>query len=277
MKAHILVVEDESILYERLRRFLINENYGVDKFTPDVDTALERIHFKKPDIVLLDIQLEGDKSGLYLGKLLSEQYKIPFIYVTDLGDDETFYEGLHTNHEFFIVKTKPNINTKELLRVIQTILKKNKPLYPTVNKTGILGLVDYKDKINKEESKLLNAITVPFENIFYFSNLPFDKANILTDIESLKENYLWFKAKVMNGSKSETEILLMESSLDNLVKQLPLHFARINQNYIVNLHPSIFKGRVNGSYIRINDQEFNITRTYKKELEDRIKKMYLEL
>ena len=47
-----------------------------------------------PDIALLDIDLEGEQTGIDLGKILSTNYNIPFIYVTDYDDSETFFEGL---------------------------------------------------------------------------------------------------------------------------------------------------------------------------------------
>ncbi len=78
-KAHILIVEDKAILYKRLSMALKQENYSVDGFTPSVSKALERIQAKMPDVALLDIDLEGEKSGIDLGKILAFDYKIPFI------------------------------------------------------------------------------------------------------------------------------------------------------------------------------------------------------
>jgi DNA-binding NtrC family response regulator len=148
MKAHILIVEDEAILYGRLRHFLLKENYSIDKFCESFEDAIKFIHKKKPDIVLLDINLKGQKTGIDLGKILYEEYHIPFIYVTGSNDDETFYESLKTRHEHYFVKTKPNLDLKELLRVTQTALIKNKKQNPIISKIGVLGLVEYKKDIN---------------------------------------------------------------------------------------------------------------------------------
>src|SRR5690606_16115279 len=114
-----------AVLYERLRRFLTKENYKIDKYTPSVENALSKIAQKRPDLVLLDINLEGDKTGFNLGELLYKKYKIPFIYVTQYDDDESFYKGLNTQHEDYVVKTKPHLDQKELLRKIQTVLNRN--------------------------------------------------------------------------------------------------------------------------------------------------------
>ena len=65
-------------------------------------------------MVLLDINLQGEKTGIDVGTVLNSKYKIPFIYVTDLDDTMTFAKGLQSNHEQFIVKTKPRLNIDDV-------------------------------------------------------------------------------------------------------------------------------------------------------------------
>jgi DNA-binding response OmpR family regulator len=124
MKAKVLIVEDEALLYDGLRIALEKERFIVDEYTKSYDEAIKRISIETPDIVLLDINLFGNKDGLDLGKELSNKYKIPFIYITNLDDDTTFQQGLKTNHEHYIVKTKPKLNIKEIVRTIHTVLNK---------------------------------------------------------------------------------------------------------------------------------------------------------
>lgn len=276
MKAHILIVEDEAVLYGRLRHFLIKENYSIDEFCDTYEDAIQFINIRKPDVVLLDINIRGEKTGLDLGKTLYENYKIPFIYVTGSNDDETFYAGLQTRHEHYFVKTKPNLDLKELLRVIQTILIKNKKNNPIISKVGVLGLVEYKKDIQQEKDLLLNCVTILYEEIICFSNAKIDDAKVETDLINLKENYLWVKVK-SKSTKQPYELYLLESSLDKLIKLLPSSFSRVNQNYIVNLNPIHFKGRVNGSYIRVDNQDYVVTRTYKNELETKISQMFIDI
>jgi len=142
MQPYILIVEDESILYERLRQFLVNQEFTVGLYTKSYDEAINSIKIKRPDLVLLDIKLEGDKDGLDLGAVLYKTYKIPFIYVTDFADEVTFNRALRTNPTVFEVKTKPNIDTKHLLRSIKMVLNNNNK--PSVkNKNGLMVYVDY--------------------------------------------------------------------------------------------------------------------------------------
>jgi len=262
MKAHIIIVEDEAILYERLRRNLVQENYSVDKYTPSVEDAIGNINSKRPDLVLLDIDLQGEETGLDLGKKLYETYKIPFVYVTRYADDETFYKGLHTHHEDFIIKTKPHLDSKELLRKIQTILQRNGSKVPDINKQGVMGLVKYLDEIKTESGNMeITRVPVPYNEIAFFSTDHFDK------LEKVKPNYIWFRT--VSGNK-----YLLKISLTELLKKTPYHFCRISDKYIVNLSPGIFNGRINGSRLSILGQDLVVSTTYKDEVLKRMEHLY---
>ena len=263
-KAHILVVEDEALLYKRMQRVLKKENYTVSDYTPSVAEAIASIKKNRPDIVLLDIDLQGEQTGLDLGKQLYESYKIPFIYVSAYDDDQTFYEGLSTHHEQFIVKTKPRLNPKEIIRAIQTVLKHyetkiSKPI------NGIIGLIDYLENLKGYGKDTLSKVNVPYDDILYFTTRLF--VNKSDELEALKPNYLWFITQ-------KKERFFYKASLKDLNVTLPIHFVRINDSCIVNLNPNAYKGRINGSKIKIGTEIFTITKTYKENFEKIERSMY---
>jgi len=263
-KAKILVVEDNAIIYKRLKMALTEENYTVYDYSPSVKKALEHIHRQRPDVVLLDIDLQGDQTGLDLGKQLYETYQIPFIYVTDFEDNQTFYEGLHTHHEHFIVKTKPELKPKEVIRAIQTVLQKNTEKEHTIIKEGLIGLVNYLDEVKKQGIGTISKVPVKFEDIGYFTVKPFINKN--KKEEHLRANYLWFKTK--------DNRYLLKKSLKEMQSLLPYYFVRINESYIVNISPDFFNGRINGTRLSILDQELIIKDTYKKEFAKRFEALY---
>ena len=262
-KAHILIVEDEAIIYNRMKKVLEREYYSVDEYTPSHDEAIARIQQKRPDMVLLDIHLKGEKTGLDLGEKLSEKYHIPFIYVTEYDDDETFYKGLQTHHEYFIVKTKPRLDHKEIIRAIQTVLNKRK--FPYSEKKGIIGLVDYLEEIKKYGKGTLTRVPVPYKNIAFFTNKPFINEN--NEEEKLRANYIWF----LTGNK---DYFFLKKSLKEVYKTLPHYFVRINESYIVNILPGILQGRINGTRISILGHELPITDSYAKEFHKRMEWVY---
>lgn len=265
MKAHILIVEDEAILYERLRSKLAKENYSVDNYCVSVEDAIGKINSQRPDLVLLDINLKGEATGLQLGKQLAKDYKIPFIYVTQNSDDATFYRGLHTNHEDFMVKTKPRLDINELLRKIQTVLHKAESKKNTPAKVGLIGLINYLDEIKEMDKSRITRVPVKYEDILFFTVKPFNNEN--EDEEQLRSNYLWFGKK--NG-----DYFFLKTSLRELQKTLPYNFVRINESYIVNIAPDVLDGRINGSKLCVNNKEYTIKNTYKSEVQKRLEHFY---
>ncbi|RAJ17775.1 response regulator [Olleya aquimaris] len=265
MKEHILIVENEAILYERLRSKLIKEHYSIDEFTPSVESAIAKINSKRPDLVLLDIHLEGKQTGLDLGELLSKTYNIPFIYVTQFDDDQTFYKGLSTNHEDFVVKTKPRLDIKELVRKIQTVLQRHLKPKNSNFKEGIMGLIYYLDNIKDLDKNTITRVPIQYKDIAFFTVKPF--INEDNKEEALRANYLWFQTK-------NKDYFFLKTSLRDLQKSLPYHFVRINESYIVNIAPDMFDGRINGAKLSILNQEFIINSTYKEEVNSRLKHYY---
>lgn len=260
-KAHILIVEDKAMLYKRMGMFLTQNHYNVDTYTPSYDKALAAIHKKKPDLVLLDILLQGNKTGIDLGEKLSAKYGIPFIYVTDYGDDETFYQGLATNHEQFLVKTKPHLNTKELLRAIQTVLSKKKnATQPSIVKNGLMCYTGYINELKSKGKDSVSQEPVPFQEITIISKKT-------PTGEKLKNNYI--RIETYNSGS-----YYLPLSLSDISSKLPIQFARINESEIINLNDEILTGRINGSRLKVKDTIFKISKTYKPEVDNRLELLY---
>ena len=249
-KAQLLIVEDKAIIYKRLKMILKAHHYAVDNYSPSVEDAIAHIHKKRPDLVLLDIDLQGEQNGIYLGKLLKTQYHIPFIYVTDYEDDQTFYESLQTQHGDFITKkeihltdaeapviqTKPHLDEKRLIRSIQRVLASQPETTPFF-KEGVMGLVDYLDHLKEFGSKQISKVPVKYKDIVFFTVKPFQNED--GEFEDVRINYLWFQT--LSG-----EYYFLKTSLKDLQKSLPYHFVRINESYIVNINPDVLSGRING-------------------------------
>jgi len=81
MKQKILIVEDEFIVANDLRIMLEKAGYKVCGIAPSVAKALELTASKEPSWVLLDIFLQGEKTGIDLASQLTEM-GIPFIYIS---------------------------------------------------------------------------------------------------------------------------------------------------------------------------------------------------
>src|SRR5690554_1434856 len=99
----ILIVEDEFAVANDLRQILEKAGYQVSGIAFTVAKAIELQNQQKPDLVLLDIHLKGEQTGIDLARILGEE-NIPFIYVS-ANTNSSILEEVNTTRPFgFIVK-----------------------------------------------------------------------------------------------------------------------------------------------------------------------------
>lgn len=99
----ILIVEDEYLIASNLEIILQDAGYPVIGIANSVVKALAIIENQRPDMVLLDIYLKGDETGIELAKKL-EKVGIPFIYIS-ANDNQSVLESVKvTQPSGYIVK-----------------------------------------------------------------------------------------------------------------------------------------------------------------------------
>jgi DNA-binding NtrC family response regulator len=101
--AKIVIVEDELIVARDISRTLEKNNYEVAGIARTFDDALKLIETSKPWIVLLDIFLKGDRTGIDLAARLNSM-GIPFIYISANSNQHVLEAVKPTNPFGFIVK-----------------------------------------------------------------------------------------------------------------------------------------------------------------------------
>jgi len=103
MNEQILIVEDELIVAGDLRITLERAGYRVCGVARSVIRAQEILKTVRPDIVLLDIYLKGDLTGIDLAVELNER-KIPFVYLSANCNREVLEAAKLTQPYGFLVK-----------------------------------------------------------------------------------------------------------------------------------------------------------------------------
>lgn len=86
---NILVVEDEAFIGMNIRRRLEHIGYHVIMVVPSGDEAFQISTEKAPDLVVMDIQLEGGLDGLETAQTLWNRFQIPIVIVTGNIDSNT--------------------------------------------------------------------------------------------------------------------------------------------------------------------------------------------
>jgi DNA-binding NarL/FixJ family response regulator len=104
MSIRVLIVEDEPVIASDIELTLTGDDYQVAGIAYSSTRALDMIHRFKPDIVLLDIAIKGDKDGIDIGQILTDTYRIPFIYITSFSNKETLERAKATLPFGYIVK-----------------------------------------------------------------------------------------------------------------------------------------------------------------------------
>lgn len=103
MKAKILIVEDQFIEAKSLNVILTNAGYATCTIARSVTAALSIIEKEKPDLVLVDIFLQGEGNGIDLGKILSEK-NMAFVYLSANSNRQILEEAKPTKPYGFMVK-----------------------------------------------------------------------------------------------------------------------------------------------------------------------------
>ena len=99
-----LIVEDEILIAEELRDRLSHLGFSV---IAAVDTAEEGIAIatrERPDLVLMDIRLKGEKDGVQAAKEIRQKVDVPIVYVTAYSDRLTVDRAQETEHDGYILK-----------------------------------------------------------------------------------------------------------------------------------------------------------------------------
>ena len=118
MGGRILIVEDEYVVANDLQFILENAGYSVIGIAASVSEAQEFIEAQKPDVVLLDIFLQGKRTGMDLAGQLTLA-GIPFVYLSANSNQSVLEQAKATQPYGFIVKP---FREKDLLITLQMIL-----------------------------------------------------------------------------------------------------------------------------------------------------------
>ena len=126
MKAKILIVEDQFIEAKSLKVILTNAGYMTCSIARSVAGALSIIEEEKPDLVLVDIFLQGEGTGIDLGKILNER-NMAFVYLSANSNRQILEEAKPTKPYGFMVKP---FRAKDVLIMLDVALYLHKNRIP---------------------------------------------------------------------------------------------------------------------------------------------------
>ncbi|MFK5856751.1 MAG: response regulator [Bacteroidota bacterium] len=89
---------------ETLKTVLSEMEYKISGDAMTAKEAIAELKKGETDLAILDINIKGDKDGIWLAKQIREKYKIPFIFLTAFADDSTVKRAIDTEPYGFLVK-----------------------------------------------------------------------------------------------------------------------------------------------------------------------------
>jgi len=117
---HLLLVEDDFILSTTVQKILGKEGYGFTACVRSGEAALEVLQTQKPDLILMDIHLQGRLTGIETAQYIMKTYRVPVIYITQDGSNELYHHAIQTFPINYI--SKP-FTESTLIRAVHTALQ----------------------------------------------------------------------------------------------------------------------------------------------------------
>ena len=117
----ILIIEDEGVVAHDIAYRVKKLGYDVAGIKHDGFDAINYLSIHAPDLILCDINLNGDKDGVDVAKFVCQNNKTPLIFITALSDRATLERAKKTLPYGYIVKPFDN---HDLLVAIELALYK---------------------------------------------------------------------------------------------------------------------------------------------------------
>jgi two-component system cell cycle sensor histidine kinase/response regulator CckA len=118
----ILVVEDENLIAMEIQDRLKALGYSVPAITNSGEEAIKLVPQINPDLILMDIMLDGLLDGIETAKSIYNQYDIPIVFLTAYSDDETLERAKRSSPYGYLIKP---LEEREIYTTIEIALYKH--------------------------------------------------------------------------------------------------------------------------------------------------------
>lgn len=115
----VIVVDDEEMWLQVIATTLNDFGYTVVGTAGDFESAMGIISNGEYDIALLDININGKNRGIELGKILTNVYNKPFVFITGSTDSHTVQDAINAGPSAYL--TKP-VHPASLVATVQSAI-----------------------------------------------------------------------------------------------------------------------------------------------------------
>lgn len=237
----ILIVEDEPNYADTLEMFVDELGYDLAGIAAQGKKAMELFDEHNPDLVLMDIHLEGELTGIDLARIFQGQRSTPIIFITSFDDKETFNKAKQTAPYAYLPKPfEPDALQRSIELALQQAFAEGEQVFESSEEVVLAATCFFV----KDRSKL---IKIKLDEILWVE---------------VEDKYCMLHTK-------ERKFTLRQSLKDLAEKLDPSVFVQTHRSYIVNA-AEIEDIDLGLFIVRINGAEVPLGRAHKDELINRL-------
>ena len=237
--ARLFVVEDEPLIRQEICVSLEEQGYEILGSSDNADHGLKEITRLKPDLVLLDIRISGNKSGIWLAHQINKTMRTPVVFVTSYSDVSTLEKAKKEHPYGYILKP---FKTDDLKATIEISLARHKSDSFTNPPTN-------EDQVNRK--------SVFVRTSEGWTNIEIDNIEYL----EAYDNYLFLH--LINQKR-----ILIRLGLTSFVSKLPeSSIIRCHRKYAINLSKI---QTINQNNVKLTSKLIPIGNHYKEALFERL-------
>ena len=237
----ILIVEDNVIIADDMQSMLEEIGYKIVSSVMAYEQAVKVLAESDVDLVLIDIVLASDKTGIDLGKHIREKYNIPFVFITSNSDRSTVESAKLVKPNGYLVKP---FEQQDLYTAIEIALSNFSELESGDSSTTF----EAQSQENTSTSGILkDSIFVKKQHLYY--RIPFK------DIMYIKADNVYLEVY------TKEQMFLVRSPLKDYLEKLPSNsFFRSHKSYIINVEHVM---AVNSKDVLIGEELIPISKDFK--------------
>jgi len=100
----VLVVENEPLLRALVEELVLGLGHRIAGRASSAQCAIAEVERTRPDVVLMDIELNGAEDGIYAACKIRDQFGIPSVFMTGRTDLDTNERALLARPLAYLVK-----------------------------------------------------------------------------------------------------------------------------------------------------------------------------
>ena len=233
-KISALVVEDDPIIAADLVWLLKDINLSPFPPVASSEEAFMVLENTVPDLILMDVTIEGDMDGIQLASHIRKAHDLPIVFLTAHHDRQTMDRIKEVRASAYLVKP---VHANSLQAAIELALYNHQHAKPT-------------HQMQEEVDDLISSSTV-----FIKVKNQLKKVN-LKDIAffEAEDNYVFIHL----GEEKH----LLSTNLKTLEPRLPANFLRVHRSFIVNLEAI---DGIEEDVILMGKNHIPLGRTYREE------------